>query len=67
MPVRGLLRSKMEFGFKIGAYNFNKLLKYLKKKGIFLAFIRFMRMRHTIIGKKMNEDNQYTEIVYLTF
>ncbi|WP_054739773.1 hypothetical protein, partial [Cellulosilyticum ruminicola] len=32
IPVRGLLRSKIVFGFKIGAYNFNKLLRYLKKR-----------------------------------
>ena len=28
MPVRGLLRSKLCFGFKVGAYNFKKLMKY---------------------------------------
>ena len=29
MPVRGRIRMKHLFGFKIGALNFRKLLKYL--------------------------------------
>lgn len=28
MPVRGKIRTKHWFGFKIGALNFRKLLKY---------------------------------------
>jgi len=32
MPVFGLLRSKMLFGFKIAAINFKKLMKYTKDK-----------------------------------
>jgi hypothetical protein len=31
MPVRGLLRSKLWFGFKIAAMNFKSLLKWIKK------------------------------------
>lgn len=34
MPVRGLLRSKLWFSFKIGAFNFNKMLRYLGKRGV---------------------------------
>ena len=50
MPVRGLLRSKLWFSFKIGAYNFNKLLRYLGKKGI-LAFNYILNTHsYTFIG-----------------
>ena len=34
MPIRGLLRSKLWFGFKIAAYNFKKLLKQFLESGI---------------------------------
>lgn len=32
MPVRGKIRTKHMFGFKIGALNFRKLLKYLSSR-----------------------------------
>lgn len=51
MPVRGLLRSKIVFGFKIGAYNFNKLLRYLKKKGILTSNTILSTEIYTFIGK----------------
>lgn len=54
MPVRGLLRSKIVFGFKIGAYNFNKLLRYLKKKGILVFNLAWEIYIYTIIGKRIN-------------
>ena len=58
MPVRGLLRSKIVFGFKIGAYNFNKLLRYLKKKGILTSNTILSIEIYTFIGKilSMIED-----------
>jgi len=34
MPVRGLVRSKIWFGFKVGAYNIKKLFKGLKAAAI---------------------------------
>lgn len=40
MPVRGLMRAKIWFGFKIWAMNINSLLKwagFMNKKNIFLA------------------------------
>ncbi len=49
MPIRGLLRSKLWLGFKIGAYNFNKLLKYLGRKGILMTKIIFQRIINTFI------------------
>ena len=66
MPVRGLLRSKIEFGFKIGAYNFNKLLRYLKKKGILNANSLLIIHIYTFIGKiidmkeNVNKSNNIT-------
>lgn len=53
MPVRGLLRSKLWFGFKIGAYNFNKMLRYLKKKDILALKHRFTDILNTFIGKSL--------------
>ena len=57
MPVRGLLCSKLWFGFKIGAYNFNKLLRYLKKKGI-LASEKSISLYFYINNKKYNRLRQ---------
>lgn len=57
MPVRGLLRSKLWFGLKIGAYNFNKLLRYLKKKEI-LAFENNISLRFYINNRKYNSLRQ---------
>lgn len=54
MPVRGLLRSKLWFSFKIGAYNFNKLLRYLGKKGV-LSFSYILNIHlYTFIGNFIN-------------
>jgi len=39
MPVRGLIRSKLWFAFKIAAYNVKKLLKCLELSKVFLHFI----------------------------
>ena len=58
MPVRGLLRSKMWFGFKVGAYNFNKMLRYLKKKGNLGLILLIMNILHTIYGNyRVNLNN----------
>ncbi len=52
MPVRGFLHSKIVFGFKIEAYNFNKLLRYLKKKGILASDTILSIAIYIFIGKK---------------
>ena len=73
MPVRGLLRSKIMFGFKIGAYNFNKLLRYLKKKGILNANLLLNHYIYTFIGKNIelrrnvNKSNNITTSKMLVF
>ncbi|WP_242861571.1 transposase [Cellulosilyticum ruminicola] len=54
MPVRGLLRLKIVFGFKIGAYNFNKLIRYLKKKSILSSDTILSIAIYTFIGKKLS-------------
>lgn len=54
MPVRGLLRSKIVFGFKVGAYNFNKLLRYLKKKGMLGYNTILVVYLYTFIGNFIN-------------
>lgn len=42
MPVRGLPRSKMWFGFKIAAYNYKKLLKqYIKLSNNLICYLIF--------------------------
>ncbi len=50
MPVRGLLRSKLCFGFKVGAYNFKKLMKYLKKKGVSPLTFLLNHIKYTFTG-----------------
>ena len=73
MPVRGLLRSKIMFSFKIGAYNFNKLLRYLKKKGIMNATSLLNNYIYTFIGKiiklteNVNKSNNFTTLKMLVF
>lgn len=41
MPVRGRLRSKLFFGFKIAALNFNKLLDYLSGLNFYAPKLKF--------------------------
>lgn len=73
MPVRGLLRSKILFSFKIGAYNFNKLLKYLKKKGILNTTSLLNSHLDTFIGKNIeliknvNKSIRFTTLKTLVF
>ena len=38
MPVRGLARSKIRFGFKIGAMNARRVIEYIQKINIFCFF-----------------------------
>jgi len=54
MPVRGLVRSKMRFGFKIGAINAKRVIKFIQS----IALIYFFK------GKSM--DN-FTHFIYLFF
>ncbi len=56
MPVRGLLRSKIWFGFKIGAYNFNKLLRYLKKTSILVSICIIINAIYIIIGNYIHRQ-----------
>ena len=73
MPVRGLLRSKILFSFKIGAYNFNKLLRYLKKKGILNTTSLLNSHLDTFIGKNIeliknvNKSIRFTTLKTLVF
>ena len=39
MPVRGKLRTKQFFGFKVAALNFAKLIRFLNGKGKCRAFL----------------------------
>ncbi len=56
MPVRGLLHSKLCFGFKVGAYNFKKLMKYLTKRGVSSFVFLLKYIKYTFTGN-------YTEVV----
>ena len=38
MPVRGLVRSKMRFGFKIGAINAKRVIKFIQGTVVFCVF-----------------------------
>lgn len=73
MPVRGLLRSKILFSFKIGAYNFNKLLKYLKKRGVLNTNSLLNSRLDTFIGKiielikNVNKSTRFTTLKTLVF
>jgi hypothetical protein len=58
MPIRGLLRSKMWFGFKIAAYNFKKLLKqYLKLSGNLICNLIFK-----LINIFCNKNNMLLQV-----
>lgn len=73
MPVRGLLRSKILFSFKIGAYNFNKLLKYLKKRGVLNTNSLLNSHLDTFIGKtielikNVSKSTRFTTLKTLVF
>ena len=41
MPVRGLVRAKMRFGFKIGAINAKRVIKFIQSN----AFIYFFKVK----------------------
>lgn len=68
MPVRGLLRSKIWFGFKIGAYNFRKLLRHLNKKDVltFLNSFPFIFSKNLVSIKKVAISIREIEIPYLS-
>lgn len=53
LPVRGLLRSKLWFSFKIAAYNIKKLLKQLFNKG-YLPLVIFILQVINIICNKID-------------
>ena len=60
MPVRGLLRSKLWFSFKVGAYNFNKLLRYLGKKGVLCFNCILNTYLYTFIGN-------FTDVIKIVY
>ena len=39
MPVRGLVRSKMRFGFKIGAINAKRVIKFIQSAPVLIVFL----------------------------
>ena len=55
MPIRGLLRSKLWVGFKIAAYNFKKLVKWLLERSTdylfnaILSIFSFTKLNHNIL------------------
>jgi len=54
MPIRGLVRSKIWFGFKIGAMNIKSMLKCSKGSGKKVAFSCFKLLIHIIYSKVTN-------------
>ena len=50
MPIRGLLRSKLWVGFKIAAYNFEKMVKWFLEMGINYLFNAILFIFSVIIN-----------------